>query len=108
MPNQCSTGQGGTNQGQCSEKSTSQATNNQSECCEIPAKLLCLADQAWHDLLKEKIKAQIEEHAGEKLDKLAGVVATANHKKWSNLIQQKVNCGSYQDEVKEIMLSLSK
>lgn len=102
MSNQCNTNPGG--QGQCEEGKTSKAS---SECCDIPAKLLSLADEAWHDVLKEKLKAKIEEHSGEKIDKLASVVATANHKKWSHMIQQKVDCHSYQDEVKAVMLSLS-
>ena len=100
MSNECST-----EKGQCSE---APQAKKDSECCEIPAKLLCAADEAWHELLKEKIKKQIETHNGEKLNKLAEVVAQANHQRWTGLIAQKQACNDYQEQVKEIMISLTK
>jgi hypothetical protein len=41
------------------------------ECCNAPEKLLCLADEAWKEVLKDKIKQEIEKNSGAKLDALA-------------------------------------
>lgn len=46
--------------------------------------LLALADEAWMEVVKEKIKKQIEETTGAHLDKLAQLVSTANHQKWNS------------------------
>lgn len=46
--------------------------------------LLALADEAWMELLKEKIKQKIEETTGQHLDQLASIVSTANHTRWNN------------------------
>lgn len=46
--------------------------------------LLALADEAWMELLKEKIKQKIQETTGQHLDHLAALVSTANHNRWNN------------------------
>ena len=66
----------------------------------MPQQLLGLADDAWHELLKEKIKASIEESCGEKLDELAGLVREANSFRWQHKIQGKVKCDEYQSNVR--------
>ncbi len=68
--------------------------------CPMPEKLLCLADQAWMELVKEKIKAEIDAKCGEELKKLAGVVAKANCEKWQSMIAGKQRCEEYRSEVK--------
>lgn len=45
-------------------------------------KLLEMADQAWMELLKEKIKEQIVASNGNKLDELAKIVAESNDDRW--------------------------
>jgi hypothetical protein len=87
----------------CSE--TKAATS--SECCDMPEKLLCLADEAWREVLKEKIKAEIEKTSGAKLDALAKLAAETNHRRWSHLIQGKQKCDEFKQQIKEVMLSLT-
>ncbi|MBX2860194.1 MAG: hypothetical protein KTR14_03100 [Vampirovibrio sp.] len=93
---QCSTGD---------QPSHHQASNNSSECCDMPEKLLCLADEAWKELMKEKIKAQIQSTCGEKLDNLAKIVAEANGAKWQHKIAAKHHCHTYQDNVRQFFTS---
>ena len=78
-------------------------TNNCStdECCDMPEQLLELADEAWNELLREKMKAKIEESCGEKLDELAALVTTANSYRWQQKIQGKVKCDEYKSSIKE-------
>ncbi len=79
-----------------------------SECCNAPEKLLCLADEAWKEVVKDKIKKEIEKTAGAKLDALAKLVAEANHTKWTHMIEGKQKCDQFKDQVREALFSLSK
>jgi hypothetical protein len=82
----------------CCEKSSCCCNSNchccAEESCEYEdeesckgTKLLELADEAWMELLKEKIKAHILK-TDTKLDELAKIVAEANHKRWSHKMKQ--------------------
>ena len=93
---------------QCEETGTcatsapeTQCCDSSTECCDMPEKLLALADEAWHEVLKEKIRKEIEESCGEKLNDLARLVATANGQKWSHMIAGKAKCDQYKRSVKE-------
>ena len=51
----------------CGPKSNT--TGGGSDCCDMPEKLLCLADEAWREALKEKMKEHILKNSSEHLDK---------------------------------------
>lgn len=103
MSSSCDQTQGS---GACAETTTQHGGDG--ECCNMPEKLLCLADEAWKEVVKDKIKKEIEKNAGAKLDALAKLVAEANHTKWTHLIEGKQKCDQFKDQVKEVFLSLSK
>jgi len=46
--------------------------------------LIELADEAWMEVLYEKIKKQVEANSGANLDKLAKLVADSNQARWKN------------------------
>src|SRR5205814_6628137 len=46
--------------------------------------LIELADEAWMDVLYEKIKEQVIAKSGKQLDQLANLVAESNHQRWRN------------------------
>lgn len=54
---------------------------------DFPHKLLEMADEAWMEVLKEKIKAHVEATSGAKLEKLAKIVAEANNSRWEQKLQ---------------------
>jgi hypothetical protein len=83
------------------------ATTATTECCEIPEKLLCLADEAWKEVLKDKIKQEIEKSSGPKLSALAKLVAETNQRRWTHLIEGKQKCDEYKQQVKEALLALT-
>lgn len=87
----------------CSESHT-----EETECCNMPEKLLCLADEAWRELLKEKIKQEIQKTSGEKLNAIAKLLAEGNHRRWSHFIEGKQKCAEFKQQLKEAMSSLSK
>jgi hypothetical protein len=69
------------------------------EECNMPEMMLELADEAWAELVKEKIKAQIQLTCGDKLDELAKMVAEANGIKWANKIASKQHCNDFKHRV---------
>jgi len=90
------------------EKEACAETSADTECCGGPEKLLLLADEAWKELLKDKIKEEIEKSSGPKLSALAKLVAEANHQRWTYLITGKQKCEEFKGQVKEALLSLTK
>lgn len=84
-------------------KSQDCSTGGKEQECNLHEKLLCLADEAWKEVLKEKIKAEIEKTSGEKLSKLAKVVAEANGRKWQFMIQGKKACDEYKNQVRGLL-----
>lgn len=84
----------------CSTQAAHCATPPASEeCCDFPEKLLDLADEAWLEVVKEKIKKEIEASCGEKLNKLAKLVAETNKTKWSAKIAGKQQCQEYKQNL---------
>ncbi len=71
--------------------------------CDMHEKLLALADDAWMELLKEKIKAEIEKTNGQHMDKIAKLVSDANFAKWGSMINAKVKCNEYKENLKALM-----
>jgi len=64
-------------------------------------KFLNLADEAWMELLKEKIKARIEQYQGENLNRLAEIVTNANKEKWKQKISAEYNHEEFKNSLKD-------
>lgn len=79
--------------------------HNDEDCCNGAEKFLELADEAWIEVLKEKIKTQILAHKGEHLDKLAELIAKANGERWKNKISAKTKGKDFRDDLKEFFSS---
>lgn len=86
-------------QGQCHEE--------QNQECNLHEKLLCLADEAWKEVLKDKIKQEIEKTQGAKLNSLAKLVAETNGRKWAYMIQGKKACEEYKTQVRSLLSSIA-
>jgi DNA-binding ferritin-like protein (Dps family) len=63
--------------------------------------LIHVADEAWMDLLKEKMKKQIEAQTGKHMDELAKIVTEENEKRWKNKMTDKNFCDEYRDKINE-------
>lgn len=102
MANECST-----EKGHCDEKAgetcSTGASHGKEQECNMHEKLLCLADEAWKEVLKEKIKQEIEKSSGAKLSQLAKVVAEANGRKWAFMIQGKKACDDFKTQVRNLL-----
>jgi len=86
---------------------TKQAANDDC-CCDMPEKLLAMADEAWFELLKEKIKVEISKSCGNDMEKLAKLVAEANKEKWAHTVQGKIKCDEYKENIKAIFSQAAK
>ena len=82
-------------QAQSCDSSSQSAHQQGEEHCDMPDRLLQLADQAWMELLKEKIKKEIEAPCGEQMDKVAKLVSETNKAKWSHKMAAKQGCHDY-------------
>ena len=92
----------------CCTTTESSNCGTDQECCDMPEKLIAIADEAWYEVVKDKIKKEIEATCGEKLDKLAQIVASANNQRWTHQIQGKVLCEEYKNNIKELFGSCAK
>ena len=54
------------------------------EDCDMTSGLLCIADKAWEELMKDKLKHEWEKHRGETMDKVAEVVIQHSMKLWKH------------------------
>lgn len=88
------------NEGQCStDKGSCESDSQSSDCCTLAEDLLCLAKQAKHELLKEKIKKELEAKMGKKLDAVAKVVAEATVACLEHKMAAKEACDDYQSKL---------
>ena len=68
---------------------------------DFAAQLLDLADHAWMEVLKEKIKDQIKSAHGKHLDQLARIVAESNQMRWQNKMAAKKVCNDFHSKIHE-------
>jgi hypothetical protein len=94
--------------GECSTENNSCDTNKNS-CdsgnnkssgeCNFAEDLLCLAKQAKHELLKEKMKKVLEAKIGKKLDKVAEVAVDAALACIQHKMAEREACNDYKEQL---------
>ena len=67
--------------------------------------LLELADEAWMELLHEKVKKRIEATNGAKLDQLAQIVADANNARWQSKLAKEKGCEEFEEKVANFFMN---
>ncbi len=75
---------------------------DQHKNCDYSAKFLELADHAWMEVLKEKIKEHILANA-KNMDELAATISEANHERWQKKMEGKQCCCRYEEKIKELL-----
>jgi len=58
-----------------------------------------LADEAWQEVLMDKIKAYILKTQNDRMDKLAKVIAEGNNHRWKNRMEKKQGCKDFMEEL---------
>lgn len=91
--------------GSCSNCSCAKCHCPCHQQCKYSDELLQLADEAWMEILKEKIKEEINLNAGEHLTKLAKLVSSANHARWRDKMQAKKDHEDFETQLKGLVCS---
>jgi hypothetical protein len=58
-----------------------------------------IADKAWEEVLKEKIKDYILKTENDRMTKLAKIIGEGNHRLWRNKMENKHGCMEFQEEL---------
>lgn len=87
--------------GECNEGS---CESQEGGCCEMSAMLMKLADEAWGELMKEKMKKAIEKERGEKMNKVAAVSVQASLAYWEHKMQGKAQCHEFSENLKKAFM----
>ncbi len=85
----------------CHKGSCEESHHHGHESCDFAKQLLSIADDAWMEVLKEKIRKQISETSGAHLDQLAKLVAEANNKRWQHKLGANQACEEYKEKISE-------
>lgn len=104
----CSQGSCSCSQGSCSANKGSCCGCQNCKCaCHQHGKyadeLLQLADAAWMEVLKEKIKEEIRANAGDQINQLAKLVSTANHARWKDKMQSKKDYENFENQLRNAL-----
>jgi hypothetical protein len=65
--------------------------------------LMDIADEAWEDLMRDKMKKAFEKAKGEKMDKAAALVVEASISYWEGKMKEKAKWNEFEDKLKSIM-----
>jgi hypothetical protein len=88
----------------CEKHECSGGHEHKEGCC-CAEKFLAIADEAWREVLKDKIKAKILAKKGEHMEQLAELIATINSEKWKHKISARLKCDDYKEKLKEFFSS---
>lgn len=69
--------------------------------CDFAQRFLEIADEAWIEVLKEKIKENIRKN-DPKIDEIARIVAEANNEKWKKKTSSHKCCENYEHQLHAI------
>lgn len=97
---------GNCNEGQCSTDKGSCGTESKgSGECTLAEDLVCLAKEAKHELLKEKMKKELDAKIGKKLDSVAKLAVEAALACLAQKIEAKEACDSYKARLYDVLKS---
>ncbi|MFH2021643.1 MAG: hypothetical protein ABIJ34_09635 [archaeon] len=89
--------------------------NNEHGCCEdehshehshemsMGIMMMQLADDAWSELMMEKMKAELEKTKGAKMNKVAKIAVEAASKNWEKKMMDKAGWMEFEEKLKEAM-----
>ena len=66
--------------------------------------IMQLANEAWTELLKEKMKSAFEKALGDKLNKVAQVGVEASTGYWQNKMKVGIACAEFEEKLKKAMM----
>ena len=73
--------------------------------CEMTDRLINLSDEAWYELLKDKMKDQIQASSGDKMDRMAEFITKANNERWAHMITGRARCEQFKQDLVTMMVA---
>jgi len=74
------------------------------ECCDMAKEMMNLANQAWAELMKEKMKKEFEKVNGERMNKIAAVGVAGCNDFWQHKMQAKAGCADFSEKLKQAFM----
>lgn len=87
----------------CGSHHDSCGNGSHHEECDWAESFLELADEAWMEVLKEKIKDHIRTSSDKKLTELAAIVAEANCERWKKKMEKESCCATYEKKLHDCL-----
>ena len=96
---------------ECSEDKCC-STGKESCCCEsscgesnnVSKIVLQLANEAWGELMKDKMKAAYEKETGDKMSKAAQVGVEASIAFWSGKMKERASFAEFEEKLRKAMM----
>jgi hypothetical protein len=79
---------------------------NECECCEeqdMNSMLMDIGDEAWMELMKEKMKKHLEKTNGANMDKIAQIAVEIGTEMWKNKMMQEQKEKENEDKMMKAM-----
>ena len=89
------------NQSCCQDTSSNQKATSG---CEMTDMIMHIADKAWEELMKEKMKKELEKQIGERMNKVAVAGATASIAYHTHLMEAKMKCEEHKTKLKQAFM----
>ena len=88
----------------CESTNVAHKKYKENHCCgNLADNIKILADKAWSEMLKEKIKKQYEDRMGEKMDEIAKVAADAAIECWKHKIEAKKSVEEHDSKLQSVL-----
>jgi hypothetical protein len=85
-------------------KSESDCESEPKSGCEMTDQMMVLANEAWAELVKEKMKKRFEEVSGEKMNKIALASVEASMAYWQHKMKGKQGCMEHTQKMQQAFL----
>lgn len=69
---------------------------------------LALADEAWSEVVKEKIKEHILETQGKRLNELAKIISETNSQRWKLKMEKENCCYEFKEKIASFFSNMKK
>jgi len=66
--------------------------------------MMGLADEAWEELMKDKMKLALQKAKGEKMDKVAQIAVEGCIAYWSNKMKEESSWTEFEEKLKNAMM----
>jgi hypothetical protein len=100
---------GNCKEGSCSTSGEEKCGSGSSDCgqssgCEMTDMFMKLGNQAWEELMVEKMKKQWEALRGQNMDKMAQAGVEASMAYWQHKMEGKMKCHESKEKIKQSMM----